>query len=169
MVTLLGEEHWRYRVTTTDAQGHAHTETRTGREDLPRVPVMAYGPLQLVAGDTHASASSCRCRRWARQHWKPRWPGSRGRRRPGWTFPWRLDSSIEVPVRILQPTALLRAGVVHVGEFALYEAADAQAGGVARSITRDPVPLVPGHPFRGRLVLRPDARCACRDSASSCA
>jgi hypothetical protein len=68
-----------------------------------------------------------------------------------------MDASIEVPVRILQPTALLRAGVVHVGEFALYEAADARAGGVTGSIALDPVPLVPGQPFRGRLTLRPDS------------
>jgi hypothetical protein len=43
--------------------------------------------------------------------------------------------------------------VERVEEFALYEAADAQGGGVAGSIELDPVPLVAGEPFRARLVL----------------
>ncbi len=157
VVTLLGEEHWRYRVTTTDAQGHAHTETRTGREDLPRVPVMAYGPLQLVAGDTRAFGFQLPVPPLGPATLEAEVAGVSWSAEARLDIPGGLDSSIEVPVRILQPTALLRAGVVHVGEFALYEAADAQAGGVAGSITLDPVPLVPGHPFRGRLVLRPDA------------
>jgi len=70
-------------------------------------------------------------------------------------IPGGMDSSIEVPVRIAQPVALLRAGVVHVGEFALYPGADAVAGEVTGSIVIDPVPLVTGEAFTGRLVLRP--------------
>ena len=44
VVTLRGEEHWKYHVTTTDSQGHTHTETRNGRVDLSRVPVLAAAP-----------------------------------------------------------------------------------------------------------------------------
>ena len=155
VVTLLGEEHWKYQVTTTDGQGHARTETRTGRQDLPPVPVIVAAPLALAGRESRTFAFQLPV--------PPLGPATLDANVAGvsWSVEAKLDiaggmdSSIEAPVRILQPTALLRAGVVHVGEFALYEAADAQAGGVSGSITLDPVPLVPGQPFRGRLVLRP--------------
>jgi hypothetical protein len=69
--------------------------------------------------------------------------------RPGWP-----DSRIEVPVRVVQPVALLRAGVVHVGEFALYPEADAGDPGLTAAIALDPMPLIAGSPFRARIALR---------------
>lgn len=163
VVTLLGEEHWKYQVTTSDGQGHTRTETRTGRQDLPRVPVIVAEAVALSAGETRTLTFQLPV--------PPLGPATLDADVAGvsWSVEAKLDiaggmdSSIEVPVRILQPTALLRAGVVHVGEFALYEAADAQAGGVAGSITLDPVPLVPGQPFRGRLALRPAASMALQE------
>jgi len=157
VVTLLGEEHWKYHVTTTDGQGHTRTETHTGREDLPRVPVLVASPLALAAGETRTFDFQLPVPGLG--------PATLDADVAGvsWTVEAKLDmegrpdTSIEVPVRLLQPTALLRAGVVHVGEFALYEAADAQAGGIAGSIEIEPVPLVPGQPFRGILTLRPGA------------
>ncbi len=155
VVTLRGEEHWKYHVTTTDSQGHTHTETRTGRADLPRVPVLAAAPVHLTAGETRELDIQIPVPGLGPATLEADVAGA------SWTVEAKLDieggrdSSIEVPVRVLQPTALLRAGVVHVGEFALFEAADAQAGGVGGSIQVDPVPLVPGQPFRGRLTLRP--------------
>jgi hypothetical protein len=155
VVTLRGEEHWKYHVTTTDSQGHTHTETRNGRVDLPRVPVLAAAPVHLAAGETRELDIQIPVPGLGPATLEADVAGA------SWTVEAKLDieggrdSSIEVPVRILQPTALLRAGVVHVGEFALFEAADAQAGGVRGSIQVDPVPLVPGRPFRGRLTLRP--------------
>ena len=59
-----------------------------------------------------------------------------------------------MPVRVHQPTALLRAGVVRVAEFALYPEADAAADGFAGSVWLDPAPLCIGAPFSGRLTLR---------------
>lgn len=155
VVTLRGREHWRYEVTTTDADGHARTETRTGREDLPSVPVMLASPVTLTAGETLSFAFQLPVPGLGPATLEAKVAGV------DWTVEAKLDiaggrdASVEVPVRILQPTALLRAGVVHVGEFALYEAADAQAGGVTGSIWLEPVPLVPGQPFRARLTLRP--------------
>jgi hypothetical protein len=70
---------------------------------------------------------------------------------PGW-----VDSAIVVPVRVLQPTALLRAGVVHVGQFALYPAADAETGGARASIELDQMPLCLGAPFTGALTITTD-------------
>jgi hypothetical protein len=69
--------------------------------------------------------------------------------RPGWP-----DSRIQVPVRVVQPVALLRAGVVHVGEFALYPEADAGRDDLTAAITLDPLPLCSGAPFRGSVILR---------------
>ena len=77
-----------------------------------------------------------------------------------WRFEAKLDidndfdSSTERPVVIAQPTALLRAGAVHVGEFALYESADVAADGVTGSIEFEPMPLVTGESFAGRIRLQ---------------
>ena len=45
-----------------------------------------------------------------------------------------FDPILVMPVRVHQPTALLRAGVVRVAEFALYPEADAEAEGFAGSV-----------------------------------
>jgi hypothetical protein len=79
--------------------------------------------------------------------------------RVGWVVEAKLDrpgfdSRIEAPVRILQPVALLRAGVVHVEEFALYPEADAAVDDLTASIQLDPLPLCSGAPFRGHVTLR---------------
>ena len=58
-----------------------------------------------------------------------------------------------LPVVLLQPTALLRAGVIDIGEFALYPEADAEADGMTGSIEIDPVPLCVGAPFHGKLTV----------------
>jgi hypothetical protein len=77
-----------------------------------------------------------------------------------WTFearldrPGRPDSRIEVPVRVVQPVALLRAGVVPVGEFALYPEADAGRDDLTAAITLDPLPLCSGAAFHGSVILR---------------
>jgi hypothetical protein len=67
--------------------------------------------------------------------------------------PSGFDSAISVPVRVLQPTALLRAGVVRVREFALYPTADSATDGAKASLGLDPMPLCVGGPFIGRLTV----------------
>jgi hypothetical protein len=68
-----------------------------------------------------------------------------------------FDSSIEVPVMVAQPIALLRAGVVRVEQFALYPSADATDNRLTGSIALDPMPLVAGAPFTGKITFRPDS------------
>src|SRR5829696_7761718 len=51
VVTLRGEEHWKYEVTTSDGKTTT-TKVHTGREDLPRLPVRVSGPLALARGET---------------------------------------------------------------------------------------------------------------------
>lgn len=154
LVTLRGEEHWRYDVTTTDAQGHPHTETRTGRADLPPEPLLVSGPLRLVAGETRTFDLSLPVPGLGPATLEATEAGLAWMVEAKLDIPGGSDSSMEIPVRIMQPMALLRAGVVDVGAFALYEGADAVAGEVTGSISLDPVPLVTGAAFTGRLALR---------------
>jgi hypothetical protein len=76
-----------------------------------------------------------------------------------WTFEAKLDieggfdARVERAVVVAQPTALLRAGAVHVGEFALYESVDIAGEDVTASIKLEPMPLACGEPFSGRVEL----------------
>lgn len=154
LVTLRGEEHWKYQVTTTDAQGHTHTETRRATHDLPPEPVLVQEPVVLAAGESREATFQLPVPALG--------PPSATADVAGidWALEAKLDvaggrdSSITVPVRILQPVALLRAGVVHVGQFALYPSADTENHGLAATIALDPVPLCSGAPFTGRVTLR---------------
>jgi hypothetical protein len=154
VAALVGEEHWRHEETTRNANGTTSTRVVTSREELRRVPEQLHGPLQLVAG----------------QRWEatfdlpvpPMGPASLDATEAGleWRFEAKLDidnafdSSTERPVVIAQPTALLRAGSVHVGQFALYESADVAADAVTGSIEFEPMPLVTGESFAGHIRLQ---------------
>lgn len=151
-VTLTGTETWRYDTTTTDAQGHMHTETRTGSKELPPVPIELSGPLALAAGEVHDLPFQVPV------------PGLGPATFMGTELrvDWTLEANLDVPgfdpgiamaVLVLQPTALLRAGVVTVPEFALYPAAEGEADGIRGSIWLDPSPLCVGAAFKGRLDL----------------
>ena len=153
VVTLIGVESWQHEETTTDAGGHPTTHTVTSTAELPRVPVELSGPLHLARGET---------RSWPVQLPVPglgpasveatvlsvAWTVEAKLDRPG------FDSRIEAPVWIVQPVALLRAGVVHVGEFALYPEADAAVDDLTAAIELDPLPLCSCAPFRGHVTLR---------------
>ena len=121
----------------------------TSREELLREPVQVHGPLQVAQGET-----------WTATFEQPvpgMGPATLVADDAGldWTFeakldiPGGIDSSIEHLVVVAQPTALLRAGAVHVGEFALYEQADSASDGVTGTIKLEPMPLVCGEPFSG--------------------
>jgi hypothetical protein len=152
LATLIGTEKWQYAQSQPRAGGGFETRTVTD-EDSTRVPVQLAGAVVLSDGATRsfdldipvpplgpasldATVSSMA------------WELEVKLDQPGW-----MDSAIVVPVRVLQPTALLRAGVVHVGQFALYPAADAQTDGARASIELDPMPLCLGAPFSGSLTI----------------
>lgn len=157
LVTLRGEERWRYETTTVGANGQAHTERRTGTADLPTEQVRVAAPISLAAGETRELPF--------RLPAPPLGPPSVDAEMVSvaWSVEAKLDiegcmdSSIEVPVRVAQPVALLRAGVIPVGEFALYpsaDAADVADGSISGSIALDPLPLCSGAPFTGKVTLR---------------
>jgi hypothetical protein len=151
-VSLGGTESWRYDETTMDAQGHSHTETRTGTEALPNNPVALSGPLTLAAGQSHDFPFQLPVPDLGPATFQGTELAVE------WTVRANLDvsgfdPSVEMAVLVLQPTALLRAGVVTVAEFALYPAAEGEADGIRGSIWLDPSPLCVGAPFKGRLDL----------------
>lgn len=153
VVTLVGVEAWQHDETSTDAAGHATTRTVTSTAELPKVPVELSGPLHLSAAETRTFPLQIPV--------PPLGPASVDGTvlRVSWTVEAKLDrpgfdSALEAPVRILQPVALLRAGVVHVGEFALYPAADAAVDDLSAAIELDPLPLGAGAPFHGHVTLR---------------
>jgi hypothetical protein len=151
-VTLVGTERWRHDVTTTDANGKARTETKTTEAELPAVPIQVLGPTTFGPGETRAIPFQLPV------------PGlgpptfDATELAVSWEVRVNLDVSgfdpiLVLPVRIHQPTALLRAGVIRVAEFALYPEADASTEGFAGSVWLDPSPLCIGGPFTGRLTL----------------
>lgn len=153
LVGLVAEEHWRHRVTERDANGNTSTHVVTSTADVLREPVQVHGPLHLAAGET-----------WTATFEQPvpaMGPATLVADDAGldWTFEAKLDieggfdARVEREVVVAQPTALLRAGAVHVGEFALYESVEITGDEVKASIKLEPMPLACGEPFSGRVEL----------------
>lgn len=151
-VTLVGTERWRYDVTTTDRDGHSHTETRTAEEDLPTVPIAVLGTTTLAAGEVREIPFQVPVPALGPPTFEGTELAVRWELRANLDVPG-LDPGVELPVRLLQPTSLLRAGVVGVAQFALFDEADVAADGFAGSIRLEPVPLCVGAPFRGVLAI----------------
>ena len=147
VAALAGEEHWRHRVTQHNANGTTSTRVVTTREELRRVPEILHGPLRLTVGERWETSFDLPV--------PPMGPATLDAEDAGleWRFEAKLDiddafdSSTERPVVIAQPTALLRAGSVHVGQFALDESADVASDGVTGAIELEPMQLVTGESF----------------------
>jgi hypothetical protein len=151
-VTLVGTETWRHDRTTTDAEGHTRTETVTSHEDLPHVPIAVLDATSLAAGETRVVAFQVPVPSLGPATFE----GTE------LSVAWELrvnldvgglDPNVTLPVRVLQPTALLRAGVVDVAEFALYDEAEVAADDLRGRIRLEPVPLCVGIPFRGTVTM----------------
>jgi len=156
VIALRAVEHWKHNVTTTDAEGRTTTTVETERSQLLEEPVKLDGALHLVAGDS---------RSWTFELPVPSLgPATLEADVAGldWTVeakldvPGGFDSSIERPVRVVQPVALLRSGAVPLAQFALFDAADVASDRVTGSVALDPVPLCAGEPFTARLALHAD-------------
>ena len=153
VVGLVAEEHWRHRVTEHNANGTTSTHVVTSKNEVLREPVQVHGALLLAAGET-----------WSARFEQPvpaMGPATLVAEDAGldWSFEAKLDieggfdSSLEHGIVVAQPTSLLRAGAVHVGEFALYESVDVTGDGVTASMKLEPMPLACGEPFSGRVEL----------------
>jgi hypothetical protein len=124
----------------------------TEDDELQRLPVMLAGPGNHAAGE----ALEFRLELPVPPLGPATFEGTVSR------LTWRLEVKLDVPgfdhsteidVVVLQPTGLLRAGVIDVPEFALWPSADAASDGAQASISLDPVPLCIGAPFSGQLSI----------------
>ena len=149
VVALIATEHWRHRESSTDGQGNTTTRVVTSRADVIHEPVQLRGELHLGAGESLDLAFELPV--------PPVGPATLEAEDAGldWTVeakldvPGGFDSGLEGRVVVAQPTALLMAGAVPVGEFSLYPAADVAADGSSGSVELQPMPLVCGAPFNG--------------------
>ena len=152
VASLIATEQWQTEETTTDANGQMHTETETHKHELQRLPVMLAGPGRFAPGDT--------------REFRVELPvpslGPATFEATVSRLTWRIEVKLDVPgldpdvtadVVVLQPTALLRAGVVDIAQFALYESVDVGGGDARGSIKLSPVPLCVGAPFRADVSI----------------
>jgi hypothetical protein len=151
-VTLVGTERWRSDQTTVDAEGRSRTETRTEEQTLPKVPISVLGPMTLAPGARHdvpfqVPVPSLGPPTFEATELAVSWELRANLDIGG------IDPSVDLPVRLLQPTSLLRAGVIDVAQFALFDEADVATDDLSGSIRLDPVPLCIGTPFRGELTI----------------
>ena len=157
VAALVATETWQWRQTTTDGQGHTTTRTVTEHDELQRLPIQLAPAGSHAAGETRefalelpvpplgpATFEATVCRLAWKLEVKLDVPG--------------FDPSIEVDIVVLQPTGLLRAGVIDVGQFALFPSADAASDGSRAAIALDPVPLCIGQPFGGLLSISTGAQ-----------
>lgn len=151
-VTLIGTERWRYDRITSDSKGHTRTETVAADEELPSVPIQVLGPTSFRAGETREIPFQVPTPALGPPTFEATELGVSWQLRANLDV-GGMDPALSMVVRVLQPTALLRAGVLEVAEFALYPEADAEADGFEGSIWLAPSPLCVGAPFKGRITL----------------
>ena len=152
VASLTATEQWQWERTSQGANGQTTTEKVTERQELQRLPVQLEGPGSHGPGETRdlrlempvpplgpATFEATVSRLTWRLEVKLDVPG--------------FDPSIETDVVVLQPTGLLKAGVIDLAEFALWPSADADSDGAHASIALDPVPLCIGAQFGGTLSI----------------
>ena len=152
VAALVATETWQWRQTTNDGQGHTTTRTVTEHREQQRLPIQLAPAGSHGAGSTLEFALSLPI--------PPLGPATFEATvsRLTWKLEIKLDvpgfdPSIEVDIVVLQPTGLLRAGVIDVGQFALFPSAEAASDGARAAIALEPVPLCIGAPFGGLLSI----------------
>jgi hypothetical protein len=147
---LIGTERRKVTIADPAMRGAPRTVVRT--HELPRVELDLGGPFWLAPGEVREIPVSLPV--------PPLGPATLASDPLSctWTIEVHLDvpgfdPGVAVDVRLLQPSALLRAGVVRLAQFALYEAAGVDVGDVFGEIVVEPAPLCLGGPYRGELRL----------------
>jgi hypothetical protein len=151
VASLIATEQWQWHR-TNHVDGRTTTETVTEKHELQRLPVRLDGPGRHAGGETRDYRLELPV--------PPLGPATfEGTvSRLTWKIEVKLDvpgfdPSIELDVVVLQPTGLLSAGVIDLGQFALWPSADAASGDARASIMLTPVPLCVGAAFRGVVSL----------------
>lgn len=155
VAVLVGTEHWQYQRQQSTGKTTT-TVTVTEHDELRRVPVMLLGPTSLRKGEVREIDFEMPVPPLGPASLEMTVAGMKWDLEVKLDVPNGMDSAIVVPVRVLQPTALLRAGVVRVGQFALFEAADGATEGARGTLEFEPVPLCVGSEFTGRLTIDTD-------------
>lgn len=150
---LRAVETYQYRRTESSGKT-TRTVTRTGHDEVARLEAILAGPTAFRRGEEVA--------------WEvtfdvpPLGPATfegTDVLRCDWTLEvscdlaWSGDDRMVAPVRVAQPTALLRAGVVATGQYGLFEDAPVNVDAYPAQIRIDPVPLSVAHPFSGELRI----------------
>ena len=144
----------RYTYSRTEGAGSsAHRVTRTGVEELARIEVKLADAQRFVTGQPvtwHATFDV---------------PGLGPASFEGDALrcDWTLEANVDVPmgldpllvhtVRVAQPMALLRAGVVDTGQFGLFEDAPVNLDALPAQIRLEPVPISLQSPFEGVFTV----------------
>jgi hypothetical protein len=150
-------ETYRYDTTETttgaDGRSTSRTVTRTAHEELHRLDFELQGAGRLAAGQPVS---------WNLEFDVPGLgPASfEGEElRCDWTveakvdLPMKLDERLETSVRVAQPTALLRAGVIDSGQYGLFEEAPTNVDAFPAQVRLEPVPLNLLEPFSGSFTV----------------
>jgi len=150
LAALVATEQWQYHETVSDGHGGSHTVTRTGSDQLVREPVRLLGPTGFEAGhgatiDFEVPVPALGPATFEGTVTSLAWALEIEMDVPG------LDHSVSRPVRVLQPSGLLRAGAIDLPECALWPSCEAADGELKAALGLDPVPLCCGAGFRGNV------------------
>jgi hypothetical protein len=149
----------RYRYSRTETRTGAkgaittHRVTKTGQEELARLETTLAGQGRFVRGQPET---------WQFDLEVPALGPA--------TFEgdvlrcdWTLEAKVDTPmapderivetVRVAQPTALLRAGVVATGQYGLFEEAPANVDHFPAQIRLEPTPICMTEPFAGSFTV----------------
>lgn len=153
LAALIATERWKYHDTERNSSGKSRTVTRTRTDELLRQPVMLMPAATLEAGQPVTREFEVPV--------PPLGPATfeADVARLTWELEVKLDQAagvdpaVRARVIVLQPTALLAAGVVNSGQFGLWPQTEGTLGPVAYRLALEPVPLCIGQPFSGSLAL----------------
>lgn len=152
LASLIATEWWQYTATESGPNGTTRTTTETRRQEHVRLPVQLVGPVRLAGGAEVVYPFDVPVPPLGPASFESevlglRWELEVKIDRPG------FDAGLSIDVRVHQPTALLMAGVVSGGQFALWPSAEASEGSLRATIALDPVPVCLGGPLSGELTL----------------
>jgi hypothetical protein len=150
---LTGTERYRYRRSESTGGSGTRTVEHTGTEEVGRLDAVLAGPGRLAVGQPVS-------REWT-FHVPDLGPASFEGEvlRCDWEItvsvdvPMALDPHLRVPVHVAQPTALLQAGVIDAGAYALFEEAPINVDAHPAQLKLEPVPVCIEQAFRGVVTL----------------
>ena len=156
--TLRCVERYRYEDTEAsmgaDGKMSSHRVTRTAEEELHRGEFPLAGPGLLAAGTPQSWAFTVDI------------PGLGPATFEGQELrcDWIVEAKVDLPmamderfaanVRVAQPTALLKAGVIDTGQYGLFEEAPTNVDAFPAQVRLEPVPICLGEPFQGSFTVQ---------------